>query len=247
MGGYLSTVLRTVILNDAAYQEWRKWPNLFLRGIILIIVVTLVAGLIGLAVSFVERVRPVDAADIRQQIDEVMEMQYRFNPGMQNLDPVAKEMMEQGFDLIIPLVTDVASVEPPLPRGIGGFFQAVGGWLTRSLVALGGWLFYGALVLIAVNLLGGTAKLPDFLGMVSLYAVPGLLALLAPLHVCLGIFALIGAIWSIVVYIKATAVASGLDGGRAVLAVLAPAIVLWLLGMLVLVFGIVWLSIIIPG
>ena len=83
--------------------------------------------------------------------------------------------------------------------------------------------------------------------MVSLYAVPGLLALLAPLHVCLGIFALMGAIWSIVVYIKATAVASGLDGGRAVLAVLAPAVVLWLLGMLVLVFGIVWLSIIIPG
>ncbi len=49
------------------------------------------------------------------------------------------------------------------------------------------------------------------------------------------------------VYIKATAVASGLDAGRAVLAVLAPAIVLWLLGMLVLVFGIVWLSIVIPG
>lgn len=247
MGGYLSTVLRTVILDDAAYQEWREWPNLFLRGIILVIVVTLVAGLIGLAVNFVEGVRPVDAADIRQQIDEVMEMQYRFSPGMQNLDPVAREMMEQVFDLIVPMVTDVASVEAPLPRGIGSFFEAVGGWLTRSLVALGGWLFYGALVLIAVNLLGGTAKLPDFLGMVSLYAVPGLLALFAPLHVCLGIFAVIGAIWSIVVYIKATAVASGLDGGRAVLAVLAPAVVLWLLGMLVLVFGIVWLAIIIPG
>lgn len=247
MGGYLRTALRTVILDDAAYQEWREWPNLFLRGIILIIVVTLIAGLIGLAVNFVERVTPVNAEDIRQQIDEVMEMQYRFNPGMQNLDPMAQSMMDQIFDLIVPMITDVTAVEAPLPRGIGGFFEAVGAWLTRSLVALGGWLFYGTLVLIAVNLLGGTAKLPDFLGTVSLYVIPGLLALLTPLHGCLAIFAVIGAIWSIVVYIKATAVASGLDGGRAVLAVIAPAVVLWLLGMVVLVFGIVWLSVVIPG
>ncbi|MFC2030308.1 hypothetical protein ACFLWA_06225 [Chloroflexota bacterium] len=247
MGGYLSTVLRTVILDDAAYQEWREPPNLFLRGIILILVVTLVAGLIGLAVNFVEGVRPVDAEGIRDQIDQFMEMQERFNPGMQNLDPVAQSMMDQMVDLIVPMVTDVAQVDAPLPRGVGGFFEAVGTWLTRALVAFGGWLFYGTLVLVTVNLLGGTAKLPDFLGMVSVYAVPGLLAILAPLHICLGIFALIGAIWSIVVYIKATAVASGLDGGRAILAVIAPAIVLWLLGMLVLVFGIVWLTIIIPG
>jgi hypothetical protein len=242
MGGYLSTLLRTVILDDAAYQEWRERPNLFLRGIILIVVVTLMAGLVGLAVDFVERVRPVNAADIRQQIDQVMEL-----PFLQNMDPAAQQMMDQILDLVVPMVSDVAQVEAPLPRGIGSFFEAVGAWLTRSLAALGGWLFYGALVLIAVNLLGGTARLPDFLGTASVYAIPGLLALLAPLHLCLGIFALIGAIWSIVVYIKATAVATGLDGGRAILAVIAPAVVLWLLGMLVLVFGIVWLSIIIPS
>jgi hypothetical protein len=122
--------------------------------------------------------------------------------------------------------------------------MAVGSWLSRALVAIGGWLFYGALVLIAANLLGGSAKLPDFLGMVSLYAIPGLLAIVSPLFPCLCIFGLIGAIWSIVVYVKATAVATGLDGGRAVLAVIAPAVVLWLLGMLVGALAVVWLAII---
>ena len=41
--------------------------------------------------------------------------------------------------------------------------------------AWGGWMLYGVLVLIAANLLGGSAKIPDFLGMIALYAVPALL------------------------------------------------------------------------
>ena len=33
MGSLLNTLWKTVILDDAAYQEWRERPNVFLRGI----------------------------------------------------------------------------------------------------------------------------------------------------------------------------------------------------------------------
>jgi hypothetical protein len=135
-------------------------------------------------------------------------------------------------------------VRSTIPRGITGFFQTLGEWLTRAFAAMAGWLFYGALVLIFVNLLGGTAKLPDFYGMVALYAVPGLLALLQPIPCVGGLLVLIGAIWSIVVYIKATSVSTGLDGGRAIIAVVAPFLAITLLVILLSMVAFLWLIII---
>ena len=80
--------------------------------------------------------------------------------------------------------------------------------------------------------------------MTSLYIIPGLLAVLRPVP-CLGsLLALIGTIWSIVVYIKAVSIATDLDAGRSILAVLAPFIVLFLLGILLSVMGVAWLAIV---
>jgi hypothetical protein len=71
-----------------------------------------------------------------------------------------------------------------------------------------------------------------------------LLAVLKPVP-CLGtLLALIGTIWAIVVYIKAVSVASDLDAGRSILAVLAPFIVIWLLSFLLLILAVVWMVIV---
>jgi hypothetical protein len=244
MSGLLKTLFGTVVLDSAAYKEWRERPNLFLRGVVLILVVSLVAGVVSFALDLVGRVRPVDVSSIKEEIDSSLEQQFRWNPAWQNMDPKARAMVDDMMDLVVPMVTDLAEIESPLPRGVGGLFQALGAWLSRGLAALGGWLFYGALVLVVVNLLGGSAKLPDFMGMVSLYVIPGLLGLLAPIP-CLGaLLGLIGAIWSIVVYVKAVSVATDLDGGRATVAVFAPFIVLLLLGLLLAALVIFWLVII---
>jgi hypothetical protein len=241
MGELLGTLFRTAILDDAAYEDWRERPNLFLRGLILIIAVSLIAGLISFAVSFVAQARPVDLTGIEDGIMESFEMQERFNPAFQ--DPEMRKMMEQMFDTIVPMVQDIAEIEAPLPRGITGFFKAFGAWLSRALTAIGGFLFYGALVLLFVNLLGGTAKLPEFYGMAALYIIPGLLGLLSPIP-CLGaLLVFIGMVWSIVVYIKATSVVSGMDGGRSVLAVLAPFFALVLLGVVLSILAVAWFAI----
>jgi hypothetical protein len=242
MGSLFTTVARTLILDDGAYQEWQERPNLFLRGIVLIIIITLVAGLLVFAVNLVNRARPVDEASIREGMKQWTEMQNQWFPFYG--DPEVQELMEGMLDVMVPMVTELAQVRSPLPKGITGFFQTLGEWLTRAFAAMAGWLFYGALVLIFVNLLGGTAKLPDFLGMVALYAVPGLLALFRPIPCIGGLLALVGAIWSIVVYIKATSVSTGLDGGRAIVAVVAPFLAVTLLAILLSMLAFLWLIII---
>jgi hypothetical protein len=248
MSEMINTLLRTVILDDSAYQEWRERPNLLLRGLILIAIITLVAEVIVFAADLVYRVSPVDMAQIEDQIRQGFEMQEQFNPGMQNMPPELRAQMDKMIDTIVPMVGDIMKIEAPLPRGISGFFQALGAYLTRVLAAWGGWMLYGALVLIAVNLLGGSVKLPDFLGMTSLYIIPGLLAVLQlsqPALCCCGgtFLALIGTIWAIVVYVKAVSVASGLDAGRSIVAVLAPFITIFLLSVLLAILAGIWMSI----
>lgn len=237
MGSLLSTLWRTVILDDAGYQEWRERPNLFLRGITLIIVVSLVAGLLTFVFNLVNQVRPVNV----DQITAGMTQWQQFVPV--ELDPEFQEFWESMVDVIAPMVRDLAEVQAPLPRGLVGFFNSFGAWLSRALTAIGGWIFYGVLVLLFVNLLGGTAKIPEFLGTVALYIVPGLLVLFGPIP-CIGaILAFIGTVWSIVVYMKATSIAGNLDTGRTILAVLAPALSIFVLGIVLAALVALWFAI----
>jgi hypothetical protein len=226
-----------VILDDAGYQEWRERPNLFLRGITLIIVVSLVAGLLTFVFNLVNQVRPVNV----DQITAGMTQWQQFVPV--ELDPEFQELWESMVDVIAPMVRDLAEVQAPLPRGLVGFFNSFGAWLSRALTAIGGWIFYGVLVLLFVNLLGGTAKIPEFLGTVALYIVPGLLVLFGPIP-CIGaILAFIGTVWSIVVYMKATSIAGNLDTGRTILAVLAPALSIFVLGIVLAALVALWFAI----
>ena len=241
MGSLLNTLWRATILDDAAYEDWRERPNLFLRAIILIIVVSLVAGLLTFAWTLVQRVQPVDLTGLEQIPDQMSEIMSLF--GVEP-DPEFQKQFEGMLDVMVPMIRDLSEVQAPLPRGIVGFFEALGAWLTRALAAIGGWMVYGALVLIFVNLLGGSAKLPEFLGTVALYIVPGLLVILKPIP-CLGwLLALVGTVWSIVVYIKATSVAGNLDTGRAILAAVAPILAGFVLSIVVGALVAVWFAII---
>jgi hypothetical protein len=100
MSAMFNTLLRTLILDDGAFQEWRERPNLFLRGITLILVITLVAGFIVFAVDMVNSVRPIRMAEIEKQIRQGFEMQERFNPGLRDMPPPVRAMMDEMMDVI---------------------------------------------------------------------------------------------------------------------------------------------------
>ena len=239
MGSLLSTLGRTLILDEGAFQEWRERPNVFLRGIVLIILISLLAGLVSFGIDLAARVSPLNV----DQIMGPMDQWYNYQSEWFEVDPEFARIWEGTLDVIVPMITDLSEVGAPLPKGVAGFFGAFGTWLSRALAAIGGWLFYGTLVLLFVNALGGSAKLPEFLGTVALYVIPGLLLLLSDIP-CVGwLLALIGTIWSIVVYIKATSVASDLDGGRAILAVVALFFALILLSIILGILIAAWLII----
>lgn len=241
MSSLLNTLWRSMILDDGALQDWSERPNVFLRGIVLIILVTLVAEIIVFGVNLVNQVQPVDLTVIPEEMNRWYEDQSEWMP---DLDPEFRKVWEGTMDVMFPMFRELSEIDTPLPQGITGFFNAVGSWLARSVAAIGGWLFYGALVLIAVRLLGGRAKLPVFLGTVAVYIVPGLLAIFQPIP-CIGILlALVGTVWSIVVYVKATSMVTGLDAGRSVVAVVAPFLAIAALSILVFGMIMVWLAII---
>ena len=240
MGSLLNTLWRSAILDEGAIQDWSERPNVFLRGIVLIILVTLVAEIVVFGVNLVNQVQPLDLTAIPEEMDRWYERQSEWMPEM---GPEFHKFWEGMVDVMFPMFRDLSEIEAPLPRGITGFLNAVGGWLARSVAAIGGWLFYGALVLIAVRLMGGKAKLPVFLGSLAVYIVPGLLAIFQQIP-CIGdLLALIGTVWSIVVYMKATSVVTGLDTGRSIVAVVAPFVIMSTLGVLILGLIVVWLAI----
>lgn len=240
MASLLNTLWRTVILDDAGYQAWRERPNILLRAIVLIVGISLVAGLVSFAVNLVGRATPLQFADIEEGMRSWQQWNQRL-PYYQN--PEFQRQWREMTDIIVPMIRDLSNIQAPLPAGVAGFFQALGGWLSRALAAISGWLFYGALVLIAANLLGGSAKLADFLGTVALYVLPGLLLLLQPVR-CVGpLLALAGTIWSIVIYVKATAVTTDLDVGRAFLAVILPFLAFVVLGLVLSILAVLWFAI----
>ena len=246
MSEMLNTLLRTAMLDDGAFQEWRERPNLFLRGLILIALVTLVAGLLVFAVNLWNGIKPVDmfAEDMESQFDQFLGDGFPASMIWQNVDPKTRAEVTAYANIIKDMVTEVAQVEAPLPRGINGFLKALGGYVTRVVSAWGGWMFYAVLVLIAVNLLGGSAKIPDFLGMTALYSVPALLGILSVIPCVGGLLVLIATIWSLVVYSKAVSVASDLSTGRSIVAVIAPFVVMALLAFLLALLWGIWLSVV---
>jgi hypothetical protein len=64
------------------------------------------------------------------------------------------------------------------------------------------------------------------------------------LYLTQNVVGFIGFVWGVVMYIKATSVASELDTGKATLAVLLPFLALLILGALVLAMLVLWLIII---
>ena len=244
MGSLLNTLWRSAILDEAAIMEWRERPNVFLRGIVLIILVTLIAEIAVFGVNLVNQVQPIDLTAMEESMDSWYDNQLQWMPEMEPEAEKAWETMQDMMDVMVPMIRDISRVDTPLPRGITGVLTAVGSWLSRSVAAIGGWLFYGALVLIMVRLLGGSVKLPVFLGSVALYIIPGLLALFQPIP-CIGpLLAFVGLVWSVIVYVKATSVVSSLETGHAIIAVVAPFLILLLLGSLVFGIMVVWLAVI---
>jgi len=114
---------------------------------------------------------------------------------------------------------------------------------TQSLIgaALNGlviWLVWSFIILVLGRLLGGTADLGEVLRTLAFAHTPGVLYLFAYVPLVGGLASFAAWIWTFIATVVAVREAMDFDTGKAVLTVLLPTIILFILvGALALMFG----------
>jgi hypothetical protein len=249
MAEWIRTVRGALLFNAAFFEEFHSRRDIFLRGVLLVIVIALIATLPNFIVDLTNGLRShpataVEMADASQQLDNIFQ---QMTPFMQGLSAAERAQvlaqMRQGFLVSSEIAQRIGALPTALPQPIGRGLEALGNWLSRpfggsflplAAAALGTWLGYGIWVMLAGRMLGGRADLAGFFGTTSLYAVPHLLNVFGLVPVLGPLMGFVAFIWGLGIYIKATAVSQHFSIERALLAVVLPALVAIALAIVVL-------------
>lgn len=241
MNSVLLLMRDAALLRQPALEAFRDRQDAMKRGLAILLACFLIAGSVVGLINLVSQVRPFDAeqADqIRQQFSQSFDQMEFYG----TLDPNAQVFLDQftqDFEKGLRMGVEIASLPTALPKGIAGFFVALGGWLTTAFGQLMAFLAYGIWVLLFAKLLGGNGGVDRFFGLTALFAVPNLLGIFAPIP-CVGpMIALVGSIWGIVVYVKAVQVSQRITIGRAITAALLPAVILIVVAVIVAFLGMI--------
>ena len=223
VGEMLQLARGALFLDTQTFVAQREARDTFRKGVLLVVVITLLAGSLNAVVSIVKGFLPPRWDAQREKVESQISQVLEFLPFE---DAETERMIVGSIEAGLDMGFEIAQLPTPLPRPVKGFLQALGGWISAPLLRLGGWMGYAFWVLLVAKLLGGRATLSQMLGCTALYVAPQILTILQVIP-CLGpILALVAFVWGLVIYVKATAVANELSLGRALLATILPAAVL---------------------
>ena len=228
MNSVLILMRDAALLREPALETFRDRKDAMKRGIAILLACFLIAGSLAALISLVSHVRPFGAEQADQIRQEVLQgfEQFELSGAMDQDAQLFIDQFKENLESGLRMGVEIASIPAPLPRGIAGFFAALGGWLTTAFGRLTAFLAYGIWVLLFAKLLGGNGGVDRFFGLTALFAVPNLLSIFAPIP-CVGpMIAFVGWVWGVVVYIKAVQVSQRFTPGRAVVAALLPAVIL---------------------
>ncbi|MEZ4767781.1 MAG: YIP1 family protein [Caldilineales bacterium] len=227
MNDMLILMRDAALLREPAMEAFRDRKDAMKRGVAILLACFLIAGSLAGLINLVSNVRPFGPEQADQLRQEVMQgfEQFQFYGAM---DPNAQAFVDQftqNFESGLRMGVEIASLPTTLPKGIAGFFTALGRWLTTAFGRLTAFLAYGIWVLLFAKLMGGNGGVDRFFGLTALFAVPNLLSFFAPIP-CIGpMIAFVGWIWGVVVYVKAVQVSQRFTTGRAIAAALLPAVI----------------------
>lgn len=229
-----------LLFRDEAYAQHVARADVLKRGLALLVLVTLLAGLIPFIVDVINDLR-LPTIETQQQEAEVGIQEFA-----KSLDAVRPYLdLPPGFEREIiaymrigmGIGFDIESLPTQWPEPVGRVLQDLGAFLSLPFSRLAGWMGYSLWVLLVAKLMGGRATVSQMLGATALYAVPHVLDFLGFVS-CLGpTLGLVTTVWGIAIYVKALTVASDFSIGRAITATIVPALIiaaLSLLGMLML-------------
>jgi len=135
------------------------------------------------------------------------------------------EQFRDNFAMGTSIGVAIEALPRPLPYAVGGFFRALGGWVSSPFTHLASWMSYAIWVLLFAKISGGRGGVNRFLGLTALYAVPNLLGFLGFIPNLGFFFRLVGMIWGWVVYVKAVQISQEFSPGKAILMTILPVIV----------------------
>ncbi|HET91675.1 MAG TPA: hypothetical protein ENN99_13185 [Chloroflexi bacterium] len=211
-----------------AYAQHVARADTLKRGLTLLVLVTLVAGLLGFLINTVQNLRSIDPAVQRQEAQVAIR---EFTSAIATLQSYLDlppgfmariiRYMQSGIDIGL----RINALPTPFPKPVGRFLENLGTFLSLPFNRIAGWLGYTLWVLLVAKLLGGRATVTQMLGATALYAVPHVLDILGMVRCLGGLLGLIGTLWGIAIYVKAVSIANDIDIGQAILATVTPAVV----------------------
>ena len=238
----IKEVLRTargaLLLDEETIVKFKTSHNVFGRGVLFIVIVSLVVSLVGSVVQLVGGLTAPPFSVQRQSIEQEISRAFRTVPGMDVDMEMLEEAIQDWASIGLDIVESISQLPTPLPRPAGSILRAIGSAVSSPLLRLSGWMFFTLVVFVVAKLMGGRATVQEMLGTTALYIVPHIAGVLNPIA-CLRTLAwVVATVWGIIIYVRATAVANEIDNGRAALAVFLPVLVPVFLLMVTLTIGV---------
>lgn len=240
------TIGGALLLEDDAYITMRDAENGFTRGLTMIVTISLIVGLVISLVNFINAMQTTPAQEVeeaRKGMEQALEAMRAFGP--LGVDQFSREFM-RNFEAGLAMADRIAQVvaeTTPAPQPIADFFEALGQWVSYPFGWISTWMLYGVLTLIFAKLLGGAATIQEMLATTSLIAIPHLLDAFNFIPYVGPLVGVIAFLWGLAVYVKGIAVANRFDVGKALLAFIAPLVVLFGLIVLVTLLALVLIAI----
>ncbi len=218
---WLDFIQGVVLFETETYIRHVTREDVMKRGVLLIVVVSLLAGsipfLIDTTRALIKRNQPPP-----QQMEDI------FGPMGSYMDEVSPEFEHYVLPNIqagIQLGWRISQLKTPLPKFLSVIFEFAGDFLSTPWGRMARWMGYTLLVLLVAKLLGGRATLPQMLGATAVYIIPHILGIFSFIPCLGGLLGLMAMLWGIAIYIKAVAVANDFSAGRAATATVIPAVV----------------------
>jgi hypothetical protein len=238
MNEYLQLFRGAMTLDIATFEKLRAMPNAMKRGIFVLLISFLIAGVASFVINLVGQVQPFTQERADQFTDSFLEtfrMWEQFVPQDDQFQREFFDQFEENFRLGTQIGVEIDALPRPMPRAVGGFLSALGQWLSNPFSHLGLFLAYGIDVLLVAKLAGGRGQINQFFGLTALYAVPNILGVFSFIPIVGSAIALVGVIWGWIVYIRALQVSQDYTAGKAILVALLPLILLFLIGLILVI------------
>jgi hypothetical protein len=218
----LQQVWAALWFHESAFAQVRDSASPLSRGLVIILVVTVIAGVAGAVGVGFDRLTSPDLSTVRQVVLEGIQSTAWYRDLVQGSGGGQFEQeFLQNYDVWWQFAPQLFGA-PSLPRAVAALFLT-------PIAGVIGWLFMGSLTYLTARWLGGQATYGQTLGALALAASPQILAVLTILP-GLEVAGLTGW-WSLALGYWAVRSVHGLSWQRNLLAVLLPRVALALLAL----------------